>query len=413
MRPMTDRPDPLRSPALLVALLMALGLPAGGAAGASPSPAPPPFPPAETDFPAPRILLSDDMEAEGPWPDLANEAYRMGRVDGALRIELLRPSQAAWGWVNLDGMRSILRGSMTVRLDGEQAAAGLLCGTSAAAANGSFLGGGFATDGTWFVGRVTGSGMMVIARGPLARPPADGSAELGLACGQAQGGGDRIRLAIDGATVAELLLAGIGPFDRLGIYAARGIPEGGARFDDARILGGDLIVARPPGPAPDPTAVGTPAPPTPVPTPTPAPSPNAAEIELWAHLPSDFAASCERIATDATEDVLAGALCRPAGSLGIAEYYLYRDVAAMTAAFEASVPDGLKKGRCGTGPARGAYTLGGKPAGRMACYVNPGSAGGVIVAWTTEPLRILGYGVREDGDFGALQAWWVEESGPF
>lgn len=396
---------------MAVALVILVAAAATAAAQSSPMPG-------ERDaterlFPAPRLVLTDPMGSAGRWPEAETETYRIGVADGVLAIGLRTPDQASWGWLTLDAASPILRVTMRVGLTGSEAAGAILCGSADADGAARFIGGGIASDRTWFAGRLTSTGLTVTARGPLPTPAADGAAEVEVACGQAQDGSDRIRLAVDGTLVVELPVPDIGPFDRVAVFAARGSAEGGATFDDARIHAGDLLVPPIPGAAPDAARAGTPAPATPVPSATPTPSADPDEAALWRHLPSAFATSCVRVETGATDDVLAGALCRPAGSIEIAEYYAYPDVETMNAAFEAAVPDGLRKGRCTSGPNRGTYTMGGVVAGRMACYRNPGSAGGAIVAWTTDALLILGFGVRQDGDYRALHAWWIEESGPF
>lgn len=411
MRPPSGPRCAIRA-ALAIALATLLAGPVAPVGGQA-SPAPGAFPDAALVFPAPRVVLTDPMDTPGRWPEAETATYRIGVADGALAVDLLVPGQASWGWLTLDAASPVLRVGMRVTLAGPEAAGAILCGSVDAEGAPRFIGGGIASDGTWFAGRLGPAGLAVAARGPLAARPMAGAVPVELACGRSQDGSDRIRLEVAGTAVVELPLPGIGPFDRVAVYAARGTADGGAAFDEARIAAGDLLVPPMPGAAPDPAGLGTPAPPTPLPTASPAPSSDPEEAELWRHLPSAFAASCVRVETGATGDVLAGALCRPAGSVEIAEYYRYRDVATMNAAFEAAVPDGLKKGRCTSGPGRGTYTMDGEVAGRVACYRNPGTAGGVLIAWTTDALRILAFGVRQDGDHAALHAWWIDESGPF
>jgi hypothetical protein len=93
-------------------------------------------------------------------------------------------------------------------------------------------------------------------------------------------------------------------------------------------------------------------------------------------------------------------------------YWLYDSVESLETGFEGllaasgAVTDGTD---CAVGPARVDYTIGGQPAGTLACYLD----GDVAVAvWTNPALRMMALGAQADGDFRTLFDWWAQEAGP-
>jgi hypothetical protein len=134
-----------------------------------------------------------------------------------------------------------------------------------------------------------------------------------------------------------------------------------------------------------------------------------AVLELLTHVPAAWRDACTARRPIGSEE-LAGVVCAPAGGAAQAEYYRYASPDALDAAFTARTEDSgqaLDAGDCSVGPSLYTWSVPGDANGRIACFENRDTLGGRIVIWTNESLGILALGVRADGDYADLYAWWL------
>ncbi len=99
--------------------------------------------------------------------------------------------------------------------------------------------------------------------------------------------------------------------------------------------------------------------------------------------------------------------CQPAGTADIAWYYQFDSVATMDAGFDSFLPATATGQDCRQGPSSVTYKIGDEPAGRLACYENSGTIGGVQAHWTDEKLKILTFGEESSGSYQDLHDWWL------
>ncbi|MDQ4005652.1 MAG: serine/threonine protein kinase, partial [Actinomycetota bacterium] len=154
--------------------------------------------------------------------------------------------------------------------------------------------------------------------------------------------------------------------------------------------------------------VGGDGPPVDGPPPT-APFPNAAETELLRHIPQNLQdPPCERT-TQPIPGAAASVACFT-DTAQLLDYSLFRDAAAMDAAYQQRVAaSGMAAdtGDCSTGqPAEGTWLdPDGATSGRLLCFTN--ESGTPSIAWTHDELLILGEASRPIGDPVALYDFWT------
>ncbi len=79
----------------------------------------------------------------------------------------------------------------------------------------------------------------------------------------------------------------------------------------------------------------------------------------------------------------------------------------MDAAFDAFLPATATGTDCKQGPSSVTYKIDSQPAGRLACYENTGTNGGVQAHWTDTQLKILAFGQESSGSYPELREWWL------
>ncbi len=99
-------------------------------------------------------------------------------------------------------------------------------------------------------------------------------------------------------------------------------------------------------------------------------------------------------------------------------YSSFASVEEMQVPFEGfASPADLTNLDCSREPsARGEYTIFGRRAGEVACFVREGtgiSTTDSVIAWTDEELLVLGQAVRGDAADLTLYEWWRNEAGPW
>ena len=137
---------------------------------------------------------------------------------------------------------------------------------------------------------------------------------------------------------------------------------------------------------------------------------------LLSKVPAAFRATC-RVAGAAPSKALASVDCRPTEMYQVT-YSGFASVEEMQVPFEGfASPADLTNLDCSTEPsARGEYTIFGRRAGEVACFVREGtglSTTDSVIAWTDEELLVLGQAVRGDAADLTLYEWWRNEAGPW
>ncbi|MEO7117568.1 MAG: hypothetical protein ABIZ34_01205 [Candidatus Limnocylindrales bacterium] len=340
-----------------------------------------------TGFHADDLLLDDDFSDRdtGQWGtgDLTNAS--IAYVDEALQVDFTA-KDSTWSWPTaFDAFHATMRieGRVTLANAG---GAGWVCGGS----DGDLVGGYVTEDDQWKLLLIVDSTVDVVDSGPLPDPIIKTSPyRIGVECAGLDTGAIRIRMVVDGTQVATFE-APAGPgqpeaFDRAAAFAAGDEDGFTATFDDAKVYGGDTFDGFPPA--------------------------NAQAIDdLLQHVPAEFRADCGP-ADDAPDTAVAGVKCERAGTASEAGYAQFASTAEMDAKFDETIlPMGLGSGSCNDGPATGGYTIGGDPAGRVACF--PDESGPIAIIWTDTELDIMSVGTRTDLDYSALFDWWNDEAGP-
>ena len=135
------------------------------------------------------------------------------------------------------------------------------------------------------------------------------------------------------------------------------------------------------------------------------PDPESAYQQLLASVPFELTSRCER--GGRTGAAIARLDCDPASGADRVTYLLFDAQDAMTAAYRARLDRiaaaDLEGPGCGKGP--GTERL---KNGRKACYAD-GSAASVL--WTNDLVYVLADATRTDGDWAALERFWVD-AGP-
>jgi hypothetical protein len=137
---------------------------------------------------------------------------------------------------------------------------------------------------------------------------------------------------------------------------------------------------------------------------------------LLAKVPGPFRPTCE-VAGAAPSKALASVDCRP-NEMYEVTYSSFASVEEMQVPFEGfASPADLTNLDCSRAPsARGEYTIFGRRAGEVACFVRKGSSLSTtdsVITWTDEELLILGQAVRGDAADLTLYEWWRNEAGPW
>jgi hypothetical protein len=424
------------------ALLVLAG--AGPATGqdATPPP-PPPLPAGEViTLGADAEVYRDDFSTAGPWAVGEHETGRIEQPNGTLRFTTTKAPDPWWNWWDQALATPVLWVRVAVDLMDEGGAGGPMCQGTPAPTTLYF--GLVNTAGEWVVGRTQDSSLTVLARGPLPSSidlTRGGEAIVAIECAVTGPSGIRIALWVDGINVTDLSLPHpMASFAGPGLYGEGFVDGFAVSLDDLVVAVGAAYAplmrnpAQPPPVAPETAAPATLAPATlpPVPPGSPAPatlppgtaapaSPApmmsatpeaAAATEILSHVPAAFSASCQPARTNPSVGLLAAVQCSPAGSVDSASYWLYDSPESLEVTFEGllaasgAVTDGTD---CSVGPALVDYTIGGQPAGKLACYLD----GDVAVAlWTNSALRMMAMGAQSGSDFETLYAWWAQEAGP-
>ena len=137
---------------------------------------------------------------------------------------------------------------------------------------------------------------------------------------------------------------------------------------------------------------------------------------LLAKVPGPFRPTCE-VAGSAPSKALASVDCRPTEIYEVT-YSSFASVEEMQVPFEGfASPADLTNLDCSREPsARGEYTIFGRRAGEVACFVREGtgiSTTDSVIAWTDEELLVLGQAIRGDAADLTLYEWWRNEAGPW
>jgi len=137
---------------------------------------------------------------------------------------------------------------------------------------------------------------------------------------------------------------------------------------------------------------------------------------LLTKVPPAFRATC-RVAGAAPSKALASVDCHPTEMYDVT-YSSFASIEEMKVPFEGfASPADLTNLDCSREPsARGEYTIFGRRAGEVACFVREGSSISTtdsVIAWTDEELLILGQAVRGDAADLTLYEWWRTEAGPW
>jgi class 3 adenylate cyclase len=137
---------------------------------------------------------------------------------------------------------------------------------------------------------------------------------------------------------------------------------------------------------------------------------------LLRKVPAAFRATCS-VARAAPSKALASIDCRPTEMYEVT-YSSFGSVEEMQVPFEGfASPADLTNLDCSKEPsARGEYTIFGRRAGEVACFVREGtgiSTTDSVIAWTDEELLVLGQAIRGDAADLTLYEWWRDEAGPW
>jgi class 3 adenylate cyclase len=137
---------------------------------------------------------------------------------------------------------------------------------------------------------------------------------------------------------------------------------------------------------------------------------------LLAKVPGPFRPTCE-VAGSAPSEALASVDCRPTEMYEVT-YSSFASVEEMQVPFEGfASPADLTNLDCSREQsARGEYTIFGRRAGELVCFVREGtglSTTDSVIAWTDEELLVLGQAVRGDAADLTLYEWWRNEAGPW
>ena len=197
--------------------------------------------------------------------------------------------------------------------------------------------------------------------------------------------GDRIALWVDGQVVADATSGTtLGSWDRASVLATVDNPALIAFFDDAIVDVGSAYAPMDADPA---------------------------MLDLLGRVPAQWRASCTARRPIGGESLVAGLVCAPAGAAAQAEYYRYATTADLEAAFQARLDQaggqGLDQGDCTLGPSLLSWSIPGGSGGRVACFENRDTLGGLQIVWTDTRLGILALGVRTDGGYADLYDWWL------
>jgi hypothetical protein len=343
--------------------------------------------PGITGLGADQTVFQDGFSDDSLWgTQSAGASGSVAYVNDALQITVTTDSQGLWSYHQLASAEPVMRIEGTVLLSPGSGAAGYQCGN----ASDDYLFGVINGGNEWVIGRILDSATTVLTRGPLPTQVdagSGGSARLTIECAVTPGTDDRMLMWVDDTQVADVNDAPrVGPYDRVGAFVTTATAPFSASFDDVTVWVGDAYA--PQGPA---TAVSA----------------------LLAHVPDGFRNGCVATQPAAGSGLVAGVLCKPAGDADQAEYYQYASNDNMEAAFRSILPDAsqITGQACDTGPSLVGYNIDEQTAGRLACFPNPGSLGGILFVWTDTELGILSFGVSQQGSYADLFDWW-QGAGP-
>lgn len=400
VRPQTGPPD-THPPATLPAATGTLGTaetPAATGAGASTAPitpaptadatvlpTPPRVLPAGIGLGADKPALDETFTTPGSFPVSSDARGSLAYADGAFDIHVTAADFSLWSANILPASHAVLRVRGSVLVDTQDATGGVMCGN----ASGDYLYGAVGRDGQWVIGRIVDSTIQVMESGtlPATALGLPGSAlDVRLECAVTGGLTDRMQLIVGGIKVADNSGAPrVGPFNRGALIgSSAGVTPALVEFDNVTVASGEVL--------------------------------READESLRSDVPKAFAAACKPITEDGTLGQVAALICAPAGSIEQAEFYQFETLEAMNKQYDDSLArfGATATGTdCHIGPSSSRYTDGaGKDAGKVACYPNPGSMGGLIIVWTNESLEIVGGGISTTGTYDSLATWWSAAGPP-
>jgi hypothetical protein len=332
-------------------------------------------------------LFTDPFDDPSRWSTDTLDGGLVAYSDGALSILVTEPGTLLVSMRGLPEPVPVLRVAATVTLSDGAGAVGVGCGTGGERPD--LLVGEVTTRDTWRLATVVDGARTPVAEGPLPLSvdlSSGGTVDLALECAATgTDAGDRAALWVDGQVVGDAMSApAIGAWERAVLLATVDEPALIAFFDDALVDAGSTYAPVDADPA---------------------------VLDLLSHVPTAWRDACTALRPGGSEALVAGVVCSPAGEAAQAEYYRYATAEALDAAFvarlEAAGGQALDAGDCSVGPSVLGWSVPGGSEGRIACFENRDSLGGLQVVWTDTRLGILALGVRTEVGYGDLYDWWL------
>jgi hypothetical protein len=392
--------------AIVSAALIGVALAGGPTAGQSPDPSP--SGPLQS-LGASTLVLQEAFDDETAWGTTDGPSGAIRYDEGALRAILAPGGNALWSFLPVGTSAPVLGVDALLDLGAGEGIAGPACGATTSGEP-AFHFGAVSPQGWVVVGSMVDRQVHEIVRVALPAaldPRGPDGIRVRVECAVTPGGLDRIGVWVDGMPVADVFAPGsIGPFDAAAVIAANREDRWAASFDELAASTGPTYAPVGAGAAADPA-------PTDAPLITPPPLPSGLATPLIEQVPGSFRDACQVIPPDLDRGQVDAVLCTPAGDADGAEYYRYEDEASLERGFaefltrNGASPTGTD---CSVGPSLIDYTVGGSPAGQLACYPAPRDSG-VLFQWSNRPLRVLAFGLETSGDYAALFRWW-QDAGP-
>jgi hypothetical protein len=350
-----------------------------------PSPVPsasPTVPPEElASLGADALAFEDDFSDASLWVTGETGGGQVRYDAEQLAIDVTGQNQSLWTWRRLDDESQVVRIEGPVTLNDADGAAGWTCGTAA----GAYVI-GIANTTEWIVGTIIDGQNAAIKRGPLPDGidlSEGGTATIALECAWVNPIGapeTRVLMWVDGALVADATAAVAEAFDRVGAYADVGTPAMNARFDDASVLTGEVYA--------------------------PVTLDEAVE-KLAAAVPEAIRDTCIAPPIEPQPGVVATLACIPAGEADRAFYAQFSAPGPMNRTFDQQLDDDDAEtpgDSCREQASLTTYTIGGEPAGMLACYT---AEGRTRVVWTDSLLWILSAGDDASLGYPEMYDWWL------
>ncbi len=336
-------------------------------------------------------MFSDPFDDQTRWSVSDGEAGQVAYTDGSLSIILAGEDALLLSSRSVPEPVPVLRIEVSMTLSSGDGSAGIGCGTGGDTPD--HLVGEVTSQNTWRLSTVVNGVRSSFAEGPL--PSAldlsgGGTSVLAVECAATgTDAGDRIALWLGDQVIADAQSGTtLGAWDRATVLATASSPPLVAFFDDAVVAVGSQYAPMEADPA---------------------------VLELLGHVPAAWRGSCTARRPVGAEALVAGLVCSPAGSAIQAEYYRYSSTAALDGAFQQRLVQArgqvLDQDDCSVGPSLLGWSTPDGSGGRMACFENRDTLGGLQILWTDTRLGILALGVHTDGGFDVLHTWWLD-AGP-